>query len=65
MGSGIIYYKYERREKFEDYDLKADAELRTFKIRRYHLDDETFVHPLHSIRFDPDRPYELLIEAPL
>ncbi|MED6160341.1 hypothetical protein PIB30_050587 [Stylosanthes scabra] len=33
MGSGVIYYEYEKREKLEDYDLKADAELGTFKIR--------------------------------
>ncbi|MED6143992.1 hypothetical protein PIB30_011237 [Stylosanthes scabra] len=63
MGSGVIYYEYEKSEKFEDYDMKADAELGTFKIRRYHFDDESFVHPLHSVRFDPDRPYEILIEA--
>ncbi|MED6210420.1 hypothetical protein PIB30_063964 [Stylosanthes scabra] len=63
MGSGVIYYEYEKREKFEDYDMKADAELGTFKIRRYHFDDESFVHPLHSVRFDPDRPYEIPIEA--
>ncbi|MED6128526.1 hypothetical protein PIB30_098738 [Stylosanthes scabra] len=63
MGSGIIYYEYAKREKFEDYDIKADAELGTFKIRRYHFDNESFVHPLHSVRFDPDRPYEIPIEA--
>ncbi|MED6189670.1 hypothetical protein PIB30_098346 [Stylosanthes scabra] len=63
MGSGVIYYEYEKREKFEDYDMKADAELGTFKIRRYHFDDESFVHPLHSVRFGPNRPYEIPIEA--
>ncbi|MED6169531.1 hypothetical protein PIB30_022158 [Stylosanthes scabra] len=63
MGSGVIYYEYDKREKFEDYDINADAELRTFKIRRYHFDDESFVHPLHSVRFDRDRPYEIPIEA--
>ncbi|MED6176478.1 hypothetical protein PIB30_088559 [Stylosanthes scabra] len=63
MGSGVIYYKYEKREKFEDYDMKADAELGTFKIRRYHFDKESFVHLLRSVRFDPDRPYEIPIEA--
>ncbi|MED6182018.1 hypothetical protein PIB30_024805 [Stylosanthes scabra] len=63
MGSGVIYYLYEKCEKFEDYDMKADAELRTFKIKRYHFDDESFVHPLHSVRFDPDRSYEIPIEA--
>ncbi|MED6161005.1 hypothetical protein PIB30_056655 [Stylosanthes scabra] len=63
MESGVIYYEYEKREKFEDYDLKANAELGTFKIRRYHFDDESFVHPLHSVRFDPDRLYEIPIEA--
>ncbi|MED6140553.1 hypothetical protein PIB30_094274, partial [Stylosanthes scabra] len=51
------------REKFEDYNLKADAELGTFKIRRYHFDGESFVHPLHGVRFDPDRPYEISTEA--
>ncbi|MED6181773.1 hypothetical protein PIB30_022528 [Stylosanthes scabra] len=63
MGSGVISYEYEKREKFKDYDMKADAELGTFKIKRYHFDDESFVHPLHSVRFDPDRPYEIPIEA--
>ncbi|MED6159129.1 hypothetical protein PIB30_039451 [Stylosanthes scabra] len=63
MGSGVIYYEYEKREKFKDYDMKADPELGTFKIRRYHFDDESFVHPLHSVRFDPDPPYEIPIEA--
>ncbi|MED6195936.1 hypothetical protein PIB30_042549 [Stylosanthes scabra] len=63
MGSGVIYYEYEKREKFEDYDIKADAELGTFKIRRYHFDDESFVRPLHSVRIDPNRPYEIPIEA--
>ncbi|MED6184155.1 hypothetical protein PIB30_044821 [Stylosanthes scabra] len=63
MGSGVIYYEYEKREKFEDYDMKADAELRTVKIRHYHFDNESFIHPLHSVRFDPDRPYEIPIEA--
>ncbi|MED6161163.1 hypothetical protein PIB30_058132 [Stylosanthes scabra] len=43
--------------------MRADAELGTFKIRRYHFDNESFVHPLHSARFDPDRPYEIPIEA--
>ncbi|MED6122747.1 hypothetical protein PIB30_042796 [Stylosanthes scabra] len=63
MGSGVIYYEYEKREKSEDYDMRANAELGTFKIRRYHFDNESFVHPLHSVRFDPDRPYEIPIEA--
>ncbi|MED6171455.1 hypothetical protein PIB30_040898 [Stylosanthes scabra] len=63
MGSGVIFYEYEKREKFEDHDMRDDAELGTFKIRRYHFDNESFVHPLHSVRFDPDRPYEIPIEA--
>ncbi|MED6219685.1 hypothetical protein PIB30_038092 [Stylosanthes scabra] len=63
MGSGVIYYEYVKCEKFEDYDMKADAELGTFKIRRYHFDDESFVNPLHSVRFDPGCPYEIPIEA--
>ncbi|MED6164330.1 hypothetical protein PIB30_088785 [Stylosanthes scabra] len=62
MGSGVIYYEYEKREKFEDYDEKVDAELGTIKIRRYHFDDESFVHPLHSVRIDPDRPYKIPIK---
>ncbi|MED6149795.1 hypothetical protein PIB30_066003 [Stylosanthes scabra] len=28
-----------------------------------HFDNESFVHPPHSVRFDPDRPYEIPIEA--
>ncbi|MED6174589.1 hypothetical protein PIB30_070438 [Stylosanthes scabra] len=63
MGSGVIYYEYEKREKFKDYNMKADVELGTFRIKRYHFDDESFVHPLHSVRFDPNRPYEIPIEA--
>ncbi|MED6146367.1 hypothetical protein PIB30_033875 [Stylosanthes scabra] len=63
MGSGVIFYEYEKREKFEDHDMRADAELGTYKIRRYHFDNEFFVHPLHSVRFDPDCPYEIPIEA--
>ncbi|MED6181237.1 hypothetical protein PIB30_017628 [Stylosanthes scabra] len=63
MGSGVIFYEYEKREKFEDHDMRADAELGTFKIRRYHFDNKFFVHPLHSVHFDPDRPYEIPIEA--
>ncbi|MED6140033.1 hypothetical protein PIB30_089375 [Stylosanthes scabra] len=63
MGSGMIFYEYEKREKFEDHNMRADAELGTFKIRRYHFDNESFVYPLHRVRFDPDRPYEIPIEA--
>ncbi|MED6182611.1 hypothetical protein PIB30_030091 [Stylosanthes scabra] len=63
MGSGVIYYEYEKREKFEDHDMRANAELGTFKIRRYHFDNESFIHPLHSVWFDPDRPNEIPIEA--
>ncbi|MED6163616.1 hypothetical protein PIB30_081667 [Stylosanthes scabra] len=63
MGSGIIYYEYEKPEKFKYYDMKANAELGTFKIRHCHFDGESFVNPLHSVRFDPDRTYEVPIEA--
>ncbi|MED6207407.1 hypothetical protein PIB30_035508 [Stylosanthes scabra] len=63
MGSGVIYYEYVKREKFEDYDMEADAELGTFKIRRYHFDNESFVHSLHSVRFNPNRLYVIMIEA--
>ncbi|MED6149336.1 hypothetical protein PIB30_061365 [Stylosanthes scabra] len=63
MGSGVIFYEYEKCEKFEDHDMRADAELGTFKITRYHFDNESFVHSPHSVRFDPDRPYEIPIET--
>ncbi|MED6119658.1 hypothetical protein PIB30_013534 [Stylosanthes scabra] len=63
MRSGVIYYMYEKREKYEDYDEKVDAKLGTIKIRRYHFEDESFVHLLHSVRFDPNRPYEIPIES--
>ncbi|MED6191788.1 hypothetical protein PIB30_003589 [Stylosanthes scabra] len=63
IGSGIIYYEYVKREKFEGYDMKADAELGTFKIWRHHFDDKSFVHPPHSVRFNPDHLYEIPIEA--
>ncbi|MED6172052.1 hypothetical protein PIB30_046558 [Stylosanthes scabra] len=35
----------------------------TFKIGCYHFDGESFVHPLHSVRFYPDHSYEIPIEA--
>ncbi|MED6160180.1 hypothetical protein PIB30_048909 [Stylosanthes scabra] len=63
MGSGVIFYEYEKCEKFEDHGMRADAKLGTFKIKRYHFDNKSFIHPLHSVRFDPDRPYEIPIEA--
>ncbi|MED6187614.1 hypothetical protein PIB30_078073 [Stylosanthes scabra] len=63
MGSGVIYYEYEKREKFEDSDVKADAELGMFRIRRCHFDDKFLVHPPQNVRFDPDRPYEIPIET--
>ncbi|MED6173296.1 hypothetical protein PIB30_058036 [Stylosanthes scabra] len=63
MGSGVIYYEYEKREKFKDHDMDADTELETFRTRHYDFADESFVHPLYSVRFDPDHLYEILIEA--
>ncbi|MED6151432.1 hypothetical protein PIB30_082427, partial [Stylosanthes scabra] len=63
MGSGVIYYEIEKREKYEDPDERADSDLAVAKTRRYHFDDEPFIHPLHSVRFHPDRPYELPIES--
>ncbi|MED6171053.1 hypothetical protein PIB30_037058 [Stylosanthes scabra] len=54
MGSGVIYYEYEECEKFEDYGMKADIELGTFKIRRYRLDDEASVHPLYRVGWVKD-----------
>ncbi|MED6213469.1 hypothetical protein PIB30_093717 [Stylosanthes scabra] len=56
MGSGIIYYEIESREKYEDSDEIVDSDLAVVKRQRYHFDDEPFIHPLHSIQFDPDRP---------
>ncbi|MED6145280.1 hypothetical protein PIB30_023678, partial [Stylosanthes scabra] len=43
--------------------MKVDAEQGTFKMRRYHFGDESFALPLHSVRFDPDCPYEISIET--
>ncbi|MED6128661.1 hypothetical protein PIB30_100085 [Stylosanthes scabra] len=51
MGSSVIYYEYEKRETFEDHDMRADAELGTFKIRRYHFDNGlSFILSMRSIR---------------
>ncbi|MED6174081.1 hypothetical protein PIB30_065448, partial [Stylosanthes scabra] len=58
-GSGVIYYEIEKCEKYEDTNERADWDLAVVKMRRYHFDNEPFIHPLHSIRFDPDRPYEI------
>ncbi|MED6171072.1 hypothetical protein PIB30_037273 [Stylosanthes scabra] len=63
MGSGINCYEYEKRGKFKDYDMKADAELGTFKIRRYHLDEEASIHPLHSVRIDLECSYKIRFEV--
>ncbi|MED6200744.1 hypothetical protein PIB30_088260, partial [Stylosanthes scabra] len=63
MGSGVIYYEIEKREKYEDFDERADSDLAIVKMCRYHFDDEPFIHPLHSVRFDPDHPYKLPIES--
>ncbi|MED6196269.1 hypothetical protein PIB30_045918 [Stylosanthes scabra] len=65
MGSGVIYYKIKKREKYEDSDERANEDLAIVKTQRYHFDDEPFIHPLHSVRFDPDRTYELPIESVL
>ncbi|MED6162832.1 hypothetical protein PIB30_074188 [Stylosanthes scabra] len=61
MGSGIIYYDIEKHEKYEG---SADSDLAVVKTRRYHFDDEPFIHPPQSIRFDPDRLYELPMLRP-
>ncbi|MED6218294.1 hypothetical protein PIB30_025385 [Stylosanthes scabra] len=63
MGSRIIYYEIQMREKYEDSDEKVDSELAIVKTSRYHSDDENFVHPLHSIQFDLDRLCELPVES--
>ncbi|MED6162050.1 hypothetical protein PIB30_066699 [Stylosanthes scabra] len=63
MGSGVIYYEIEKREKYEDSDEKADSDLAIMKTRMSYFDDEPFIHPLHSVRFELDRPYELPIES--
>ncbi|MED6112091.1 hypothetical protein PIB30_058574 [Stylosanthes scabra] len=49
--------------KYEDSDENPNSDLAVVKKRRYHFNDKTFIHPLHSIRFDPDRPYELPVES--
>ncbi|MED6224450.1 hypothetical protein PIB30_084153 [Stylosanthes scabra] len=63
MGNRIIYYEIEKCERYEDSDESENPDLAVVKTRRYHFDDEPFIHPLHSIRFDPDRPYELPVES--
>ncbi|MED6199555.1 hypothetical protein PIB30_077050 [Stylosanthes scabra] len=63
IGSGVIYYEIEKREKYEDSDERADSDLAVVKTQRYHFDDEPFIHPLHSVRFDPDCPYKFPIES--
>ncbi|MED6152438.1 hypothetical protein PIB30_092094, partial [Stylosanthes scabra] len=44
-------------------DEKADSYLAIVKRQRYHFEDETFVHPLHSIWFDLNCLYELPVES--
>ncbi|MED6148650.1 hypothetical protein PIB30_054972 [Stylosanthes scabra] len=34
MGSGVIYYEIEKREKYEDSDEKADSDSAVVKMRR-------------------------------
>ncbi|MED6200321.1 hypothetical protein PIB30_083962 [Stylosanthes scabra] len=63
MGNGIIYYEIEKHKKYEDSNESVDSDFAIMKTRRYHFDDEPFIHPLHSVRFDPDRPYELPVES--
>ncbi|MED6181079.1 hypothetical protein PIB30_016222 [Stylosanthes scabra] len=63
FNNGKWHHLLRVREKCEDYNEKADVELGTIKIRHYHFEDESFVHPLHNVRFDPDRPYEIPIES--
>ncbi|MED6209093.1 hypothetical protein PIB30_051356 [Stylosanthes scabra] len=53
----------EKREKYEDSDEIADSDLGIIKTQRYHFDDEPFIHLLHNIRFDLDRPYGLPVES--
>ncbi|MED6113874.1 hypothetical protein PIB30_074896 [Stylosanthes scabra] len=49
MGSGIIYYEIEKREKYEDSDERADSDLAIVKTWRYHFNDESFT--THFIAF--------------
>ncbi|MED6218157.1 hypothetical protein PIB30_024339 [Stylosanthes scabra] len=62
-GNGVSYYVIEKRGKYKDPDEKADSDLAVVKARRYHFDNEPFSHPLHHVRLDPNRPYELPIES--
>ncbi|MED6141920.1 hypothetical protein PIB30_108233 [Stylosanthes scabra] len=48
---------------YEDSGERADSDLAIVKTRRYHFDDEPFIHLLHSVPFDTDCPYELPIES--
>ncbi|MED6213971.1 hypothetical protein PIB30_098589 [Stylosanthes scabra] len=50
-------------EKYEDSDERVDSDLAIVKTPRYHFDDEPFIHPLHSIWFDPNRPYKLSVDS--
>ncbi|MED6184808.1 hypothetical protein PIB30_051022 [Stylosanthes scabra] len=59
MGSRVVFSEFEKREKYEDEDEKPHAELGIVKDTV----DEFFVNPLHNIRFDPDRPYEIPIKS--
>ncbi|MED6161528.1 hypothetical protein PIB30_061599 [Stylosanthes scabra] len=65
IGSGNRYYEIEKREKYEDSDERADSDLAVVKMRRYHFDEGSFIHPPYSVRFGLDRLYELPIESPL
>ncbi|MED6178500.1 hypothetical protein PIB30_108179, partial [Stylosanthes scabra] len=44
-------------------DERANSDLAVVKTRRYHFNDRPFIHPLYSIRFDPDHPYELPVKS--
>ncbi|MED6199344.1 hypothetical protein PIB30_075082 [Stylosanthes scabra] len=59
----VVVRLREDNRRYEDFDERADSDLAIVKTRRYHFDDELFIHPLHSVRFDLDRPYELPIES--
>ncbi|MED6137854.1 hypothetical protein PIB30_068898 [Stylosanthes scabra] len=53
MGSGVRYYEI---EKYVDSDERADSNLAVVKMRRYHFDEGSFIHPLHSVRFGLNHP---------
>ncbi|MED6219191.1 hypothetical protein PIB30_033606 [Stylosanthes scabra] len=58
-----VYIHLNFKFNYEDSDERVNSDLVVVKTRRYHFDDEPFTHPLHSVRFDPNHPYELPVKS--